>query len=49
MPKIGFFRKKPTPSITAAAATVAVGYATKSPIWGILAGFFTFVGVGALT
>jgi branched-subunit amino acid transport protein len=35
--------------LAAAAATVAVGYATKSPIWGILAGFFTFVGVGALT
>jgi branched-subunit amino acid transport protein len=35
--------------LAAAAATVAVGYATRNPIWGILAGFVTFVGVGALT
>lgn len=35
--------------LAAAAATVGVGYATRNPIWGILAGFVTFVGVGALT
>jgi branched-subunit amino acid transport protein len=35
--------------LAAAAATVGVGYATRNPIWGILAGFATFVGVGALT
>jgi branched-subunit amino acid transport protein len=34
--------------LAAAAATVGVGYATKNPIWGILAGFATFFGMGAI-
>ncbi|MDG4648984.1 AzlD domain-containing protein [Roseibacterium sp. SDUM158017] len=34
--------------LAAAAATLGVGYATKNPIWGILAGFATFLGVGLI-
>jgi branched-subunit amino acid transport protein len=34
--------------LAAAAATLGLGYATKNPIWGILAGFATFFAVGAL-
>ncbi|MFW5654998.1 MAG: AzlD domain-containing protein [Roseicyclus sp.] len=32
----------------AAAATLGVGFATKSPIWGILAGIASFFGLGAV-
>lgn len=34
--------------LAAAAATVGVGYATKNPIWAILAGAAAFFGLGAL-
>jgi branched-subunit amino acid transport protein len=34
--------------LTAAAATLAVGFLSKSPIWGIIAGIACFLGLGAL-